>query len=203
MKQDIYLVDSQTGEAVPAELIQGISQEIIDQWATSWTPVFERVRGQFERDGIPRNKWPEDAHWDWGNKMSVTKGCLAYDSYCIMANGSLEGLMLLNNPKFSRLPDQIGKELVYIEFLATAPWNRAELCNPRKYKAVGSILAQVAIELSIDYEFGGRIGLHSLPKSADFYRKTLKMTELGPDPRHQNLIYFELTPEQARNFLDA
>jgi hypothetical protein len=201
MKQAITLIETQTNESVAAELIRGISQDVIEQWANSWNPAFDKIRAQFERNGVPREKWPEDAHWDWSNKMSVTKGCLAFESYCILANGSLEGLMLLNNTKYSCLPDQRGKELVYIEFLATAPWNRKELCHPRKYRAVGSILAQVAIELSVAYEFGGRIALHSLPKSADFYRNTLKMTELGPDPRHQNLIYFELTPEQASRFL--
>jgi hypothetical protein len=93
--------------------------------------------------------------------------------------------------------------VVYIEFLATAPWNRRELCNPRRFAGVGTILAEIAIQLSLDYEFGGRIGLHALPRAADFYRNVLHMTELGPDPdpQHQNLIYFEMTSQQASRFL--
>lgn len=111
--------------------------------------------------------------------------------------------MLLNNTKFSRLPEQRGQEVVYIEFLATVPWNRKEICNPRRFAGVGTILIEIAVELSLNYEFGGRIGLHSLPNAVEFYRNTLQMTELGPDtdPQHQNLIYFEMTSKQASRFL--
>ena len=203
MQQAITLLDAQSRNPVPAQLIGGISPEIIALWSTTWAPVFEKVRQQFKDNGIAKEKWPEDAHWDWGNKLALTKGRLAYESYCIMAGDSLEGLMLLNNTKFSRLPNQRGQEVVYIEFLATAPWNRQELCNPRRFAGVGTILAEIAIQLSLDYEFGGRIGLHALPRAADFYRNVLHMTELGPDPdpQHQNLIYFEMTSQQASRFL--
>jgi hypothetical protein len=67
---------------------------------------------------------------------------------------------------------------------------------------VGSVLLAAAIQLSIDEEFLGRLGLHSLPQADDWYRKC-RMTDLGPDPSEkQNLRYFEMTPEQAQAFLN-
>jgi len=201
MKQEIFLRDGQSGEAVPAELISGISDQTIEMWANTWQPAFDQVRNDFQLNSVPKEKWPEDAHWDWGNKLAMTKGCLSYEPYSIMANGSLEGLMLLNNTKFARLPQQRGESLIYIEFLAVAPWNRKELCNPRRYVGVGAILADLAIQISLASEFKGRIGLHSLPGALSFYRNRLKMSELGPDQSHNNLLYFEMTPEQAETFL--
>ena len=58
-----------------------------------------------------------------------------------------------------------------------------------------------AIHLSLAEEFSGRVGLHSLPQADDWYSRGCGMTDLGPDPAVQNLRYFEMTPEQAAEFL--
>ena len=46
-----------------------------------------------------------------------------------------------------------------------------------------------------------RVGLHSLPQADGFYTNTCGMTDLGTDPEHEGLRYFEMTPEQARAFV--
>ena len=50
-------------------------------------------------------------------------------------------------------------------------------------------------------EFQGRVGLHSLPQANGFYANTCGMTDLGPDPHHRELRYFEMTPVQAQEFI--
>lgn len=201
--QEITLRETSSGKSVSAELISGVPRDISDLWASSWEPVFKETIGRLKKEGVPASEWPHDARWRWAEKLTFPENCLAYQSYAIVADGSLEGLMLLNSTKFARLSGQQGEGLVYIELLATAPWNRIAYKNPRKFSGVGAILCEVAVQLSFDYEFKGRIGLHSLPESEDFYRNTLKMTELGIDnaPGHRGLTYFEMTPDQATLFL--
>ena len=50
--------------------------------------------------------------------------------------------------------------------------------------------------------FKGRIGLHSLPQSNNFYANKVGMTDMGQDEEYQNLRYFEMTPEQAEAFIE-
>lgn len=60
-----------------------------------------------------------------------------------------------------------------------------------------------AVEQSEEEGFHGRVGLHALPQAERFYAEVCGMTPLGPDPGAQNLIYFELGAQKAREFLDA
>ena len=61
-------------------------------------------------------------------------------------------------------------------------------------------MVRTAVELSLAEGFKGRIGLHSLPQTARFYRTVCGMADLGPDPSYHNLGYFEMTEGQAVNF---
>ncbi|MBK8035700.1 MAG: hypothetical protein IPK22_00985 [Verrucomicrobiaceae bacterium] len=181
----IYLTDGTTGEPVEAELISGITDDSLRLWESTWRPL---LQGR-----------TEDSRWDWERKLQIRGKELTCETFCIKVGDSLEGMMMINNASYSRL--YLGKELVYVEFLATAPWNRKEIRNPRQHGGVGEILIEAAIRLSLEYELEGRIGLVSLPGAEGFYRHVVKMTDLGPDPHHQDLIYFEATPEQAQAFL--
>lgn len=81
-------------------------------------------------------------------------------------------------------------QLVYVEALASAPWNRSNLQQPPTLRGVGSVLLNFARRRSLDLGYGGRIGLHALPGAEAFY--TLKnMTDYGSDPDKENLVYFE------------
>jgi hypothetical protein len=73
--------------------------------------------------------------------------------------------------------------------------------KPLRYKGVGSILIRAAIETSLSEGFKGRLGLHSLPQSNDFYANTCRMTDMGSDARYQDMHYFEMTSEQSEEFI--
>lgn len=115
----------------------------------------------------------------------------------------MQGLMmLLTLAVKGRLAGQAGKAVLYIEFLESAPWNLRDLAGIPQFLGIGVRLLEAAIEFSEEEGFGGRIGLHSLPQSDDFYRKY--MTDLGPDlSQSQGLRYFEMSPEQVRYFLEG
>jgi hypothetical protein len=108
-------------------------------------------------------------------------------------------MLLETDGHFARIATQAGSPLVYVNLLATAPWNLPEVNDPPRYRGVGTILLAAAATLSVDLGFKGRLGLHSLPRSEHWYER-LKITNLGPDPdpQKQNLKYYEMTPDQAQ-----
>ena len=127
---------------------------------------------------------------------------LANPGFSIVCDGLTQGMMIVDTVRRRcRVESQKGQHLVYVEFVENAPWNRAELLGPPRYRGVGSILIKAAVALSEDSEFHGRIGLHSLPQANDFYANTCGMTDLGIDPDYEGLRYFEMTPEQAQAFV--
>ena len=49
--------------------------------------------------------------------------------------------------------------------------------------------------------FRGRVGLHALPQAELFYEKACGMTPLGREIAKQNLLYMELSGQQAEKLL--
>lgn len=191
----IYLLESKSGDIVEASLFDEVTDSHLSLWEDSWLPEMKTHRASF-RPGIS----PEDSHWDWRRKANALNGLLGYQSYSIICQGELQGLMLTNDISSARLPVQFGKPIIYVEFLSTAPWNRPELRMPPKYRGCGRIFILAAIQTSIDAGFRGRIGLHSLPAAEKFYEEKCGFTRLGPDSSHHNLIYYEMTQTQADVF---
>jgi len=103
----------------------------------------------------------------------------------------------------SRLAAERGKPLVYIDYVEAAPWNWTvpEIGREGRFRAIGSILFWRAIKQSQEEGFYGRVGLHALPQAEQWYEKGLRMTSVGRDPGKQNLLYFELSRQQAESLL--
>ncbi len=55
--------------------------------------------------------------------------------------------------------------------------------------------------MSIGQTAGGRVGLHSLPASEEFYSSRCGMTCIGPDPTYHDLVYFEYPDGVATRWL--
>jgi hypothetical protein len=108
--------------------------------------------------------------------------------------------MLIQAPQFAKLAAHKGRDLVYVELLATAPWNRKKLLPDPLYKGVGPMLIATAISHSHDLGSKGRLGLHSLPQSEPWYRDFAGFSDLGYDTLKE-MQYFEVTEEQAAAFL--
>lgn len=192
----IYLLSAK-GDDCPAELHFGIKPEHLSDWLYKWQPFLEE-----KLKNIPAALRPQHPHWNWLKKQMVYGGQIAMSSYAITCNGETQGLMWVNKTKYSQMEAAKGKPLVYIEFLSSAPWNDRRLQSPVCYKGVGSIMVKAAINLSVDEEFKGRIGLHSLPQAEPFYNK-MGLCDLGIDHSHQSLRYYEMTEEQAGLILDS
>ncbi|MCK1604980.1 UvrD-helicase domain-containing protein [Bradyrhizobium sp. 166] len=98
-----------------------------------------------------------------------------------------------------QIPPHNGRELAYIDRVATAPWNRHKFTETPKYKGVGRALFATSVSLSFELEFRGRIGLHALEQSETWYQE-LGLTDCGFDEA-EGMRYFEMTEEQAIEFL--
>lgn len=114
----------------------------------------------------------------------------------------MQGLMLVSNAGHPcRIEEQKGKEQIYVDFVATAPWNSPGLAASPRYGLVGRVLIATAVQLSLEEGFRGRLGLHSLPQAETFYANNCEMTDLGLDQKKEGLRYFEMTLTQAAAFL--
>ena len=76
----------------------------------------------------------------------------------------MQGLLEVSKEgHFAKLPSQKGKPLIYVKYVETAPSN-IKLLEPKPiFGGVGARLIRVAVELSLDEDCKGRVGLHSLP----------------------------------------
>ena len=200
----VHLFNVARGEAEVAELWDAITEEQLADWEGEWLPEQFKAIQRLRRGRVPRSEWPQSRHWDWRRKVANLRGMLAAPGFSLVCGGVTQGMMIAETVKSRcRFDSQRGQHLVYIEFLENAPWNRAALVDAPRYRGVGSVLIRAAIALSEDLEFDGRIGLHSLPQADSFYRSTCGMTDLGPDSGYRGALrYFEMTPGQARAFVE-
>lgn len=197
----IYLLDVATGDSVEAELRDAIEDTDLHDWKSKWQPEIDALREDLERRSVPRNQWPQSLHWNWQRKMDFADGLIGIRGFSVTVQGETQGLALVDLTKSAREPSQLGKALVYLDYLEVAPWNRADLGRAIKLKGVGTALLTAVVALSEVEDFKGRMGLHSLPQSEEFYRQWCGMTDLGPDAAYSGLRYFEMTAEQASSFL--
>jgi len=198
----IVLFETATQSATPAELHDAITDQHLADWEAEWMPELFSILKGLRAEGVERSLWPQSRHWNWGEKTKANEGRLDNQCFAIVCNGVTQAMMITELTHRARLPEQERDHLVYVEFVEAAPWNRRDIIGEQpRYSGCGSILIRAAIEFSKLEGFKGRIGLHSLPQSNNFYANKIGMTDLGPDPDHQNLRYFEMIPAQAEAFI--
>lgn len=202
----VVLVNRVTTLAEPAEVVSPIDQQDVDCFLSEWKPVFDDKIAELEKAGLHTHQGRadhniEDSHWDWSVLLLDRAKQLRWVSYAVRCGGQTQGLMFLDLLPVCRHASQADKQMVYVDRLSTAPWNRKELVKPSLYRGVGSVLITEAILHSRDEGFGGRIGLHSLPRATPFYRDEVGMLALGPDPKNQDMHYFEMTSANADAYL--
>ncbi|MCA3185929.1 MAG: GNAT family N-acetyltransferase [Cupriavidus sp.] len=194
------------GAAIEAQIHEPITPAHLEGWQATWRSAIESTRVQLAARQASPSEYPESAHWDWNKKIAVLGGFAAYRTFALIAEGDLQGLMVVETVQHrARLNDEQGRRdlnLVYVEFLEAAPWNRPEHARPVRFRGTGSVLIAAAIQVSRDEGYRGRLGLHSLPQSEPFYRNTIGMQDFGPDDGYPGkLRYFEMTARVADDFL--
>jgi hypothetical protein len=187
----IWLYDNLLKCPVAAEL-QSLAEEQIDSANATWVPEFHRRRQMRASD-------QDFLVWDWPSKEKYLLAKNTVRDYAVIRGDRVEGLMILQEPEPSRLDPQ--RPVLYVRYLATAPWNRPFRDQPGRFRHVGTVLIGQAVCESRTLGCGGGIGLHSLSGSDAFYRK-LGFHEFGPDPANRGLTYFELAAAESAHILE-
>jgi hypothetical protein len=197
-RSEVLLLDRHTGKVVDAVLIDGLAKHDIERAEALWRPAMDAAVKERLAAGKPI---PQHHHWDWRKKHAHFGAILLYQFLGIECAGDMQGMMMLETAGcFCRDKARLGKGLVQVTFLATAPWNSLEAVDNPRYKHVGSVLIRAAIAISDDLGFSGCIGLHALQQAEQWYAKHGGMTDFGFDAA-KKMRYFEMTVAQAAAFV--
>lgn len=190
-RQDRALVDA----ILHTELLPTVLAEAEKEWGPIRLKAAQKLLDTGRKGEIPQHY-----HWDWGEKSHKLQ-LLAYRCFGIKCADKWQGLLLVKlSGQVARLDPDKGKDLVYIDYLESAPWNLHTMVDTPLYGGIGSLLMRTAVQLSYDEEFHGRVGLHALPQAEDFYREDCGMHGCGTDASYQDLPYYEMTRETATSF---
>ncbi|MFM9966341.1 MAG: GNAT family N-acetyltransferase [Planctomycetaceae bacterium] len=187
----VGLLETATGKIQSAILHQGIHERHIVDVEQLWQPAC----GLLDRWSAGKHV-EESSHWDWRKKVRSVRRNSRQDSFAIEFGELTQGLMIVTSGKRSRIEVGEKRELIYVDYVEVAPWNRNGWKPQRLFASIGSVFVRVAIDFSFDRGFEGRIGLHSLPQADGFYRR-MGLLDLGPDTDYDDLRYFEMTSTRA------
>jgi hypothetical protein len=202
----VWVVDVATKNPVEAELDDDLSVESLLDIEADWEPFRKGLRRQLRQFRVPRNQWPQSLHWNWADKsLPLTLGKSSADQriFGLRGKGDWQAVMVTRkNQMTALLAPGAGRELIYIDFLESAPWNWsiAELRQERRFGKIGKLMVRAAVEQSVAEGSDGRISLHSLPQAEGFYQ-SCGMTRMKLDAAYDNLPYYELTAQAAQAFL--
>lgn len=207
-----YNMDSpEHGKLFKIDVVEGLDLAHIDYIDKSWRPVIERqyrlailhyfllpVALQTDdsfRDILNKLAIP-DRHWDWCMKYAVAAKTNR-KVYGLLNSNDVEAVMMIELGHTARCTPDL--PLVYVEFVAVAPWNRSAIQRPERFRGMGTLMLGAAVEVSRMQGLDGRCGLHSLPAAEGFYRR-IGMKEFGIDPRKEGMRYFEFDAMAAKAF---
>jgi len=134
-----------------------------------------------------------DLGWRWLDK-ALCLNSTEYHWFFLTADEKIQSVCIIYHPKQSRMD---GDKIFYIDYLASAYWNRDRPGHVKKFGNVGKILISYASYFAT-HVLGYRPGfcLHSLPTAEGFYKK-LGMIEFEADAAKENLRYYEAPPQVA------
>jgi hypothetical protein len=205
------LKERTTNAFVDAELHDSLSPDDMIDSEGLWRAERLVIAQALDVAGGAREDWPQHLHWDWAAKLRVGSGLdvggplSPYRLMGIRVRGEehWQGLVLTTSIGHREKIGGRGRDILYIKYLETAPWNLVveTLGRTGRYGGVGPQLLRASIALSRALGLRGRVGLHALPQAERFYRDDCGMTDLDIDTACERLRYFELTEEQAATFL--
>ncbi len=175
--QEAIQLQQGNGQLVEACLYT-IQPRHLDDFNTIWKSILEELDA-------------EDTFWDWTRKKRLSLSDERYEAYAVEYDDLTQGLLWIET-QWHRSQWVIGQPLVYIEALASAPWNRRLINSNPWLQGIGTVLLQFARKRSLDLGYQGRLGLHALPGSESFY-EARNMLNFGCDPDRE-MVYFEYGP---------
>jgi len=164
-----------SNQRVSASIVD-LAQTHLEDFEAHWIPLLKKARA-------------EDKFWDWLVKKRISLDSDHFESYAIECQEFTQGLMAIET-RWHRSKREHRQNIVYVQALASAPWNRKTIQHHPTLRGVGTALLLFSRQRSLELGFQGRIGLHALPGAESFYDGQ-NMIDYGPDPEQENLTYCE------------
>lgn len=190
MKSVLY--DRQAQRTTVADFVP-MTEDLLRRANSSWITSFQQRYQAQEQD---------DDAWMWnGNQIvDLLTGRAELRLFGLVVNERIMGVLFLQNASQPARIDP-SLHLLYVQYIATAPWNRREKNQAGRLRGVGTSLMAWAKTLSQEAGCGGRLGLHSLRSSDSFYHQ-MGLHSFGLDPAHRGMNYFELCDSGAMQHFD-
>lgn len=198
----IKIIRGIDGAIVDAQLHRGLRAVDLTLIERQWSPWRQDIIRRLSERGVDPAIWPQSLHWDWFAKLRYLQ-LLAVEVCAIDAEGEWQAIVMMETVTHRcQLAEQVGKHLVYVDYIETAPWNWPipEFGLSRRFKGLGHILFRNVIRRSFDLGYKGRIGLVALPQAKAFYGATLGMAQIPATSPHE-LDYFELSEAKAMELI--
>lgn len=190
----VWVWDNELRHAVDANLMP-MTDEHVAKLNATWVPEFHRRQESGVRD-------QDFLMWETGVKyMDLLTRRINVNTYVVVRSSNVQGVLVLaKTPETSRLHEN--EHVLIVHYLATAPWNRRGRVSSGRYRGTGTVLLGHAVLDSMAAGCLGRLGLHSLTDSDDYYR-AMGFDDLGLNPAERGLRYFELSVSDAARLLCA
>ena len=138
----------------------------------------------------------EDMHWSWFKKHQVY-----YDNqynWCFfLVDGVPQGACLIYHPKKSINGQD---SIFYIEYVASAPWNRPNLLDQPRFKGIGTkLLKSISKYSSANHCLNRGFSLLALPKAEGYYQKIgMRHFQVRDE---KPMKYFEMFSDEHQIFM--
>lgn len=170
-------------------------------WCCYFLKIIEQLAqnhpGENVRKLIAQNSI-NDQHWRWFNKVLALSDPNKYEWFYLIADGEVQAAAVVCHPEVSRFNSD---EIIYIDYVAVAPWNRDTVIAGKRFGGLGSKLIK-ALNLHLGKKLSYREGfsLHSLAQAKTYYER-IGMTDFGPDSKKQDMHYFEMEASVAKGYI--
>lgn len=204
------LLCNHTGVYVPYTVHVGLDTMLTlgldEEWSAEKVVAVGELRVVYP-DGIPEVDALQilaqygltDFGWNW---ITKTRICSSddFEWFYLMAEGKAQAVCIIYHPKSSVVD---GERIFYIDYIASAYWNRNRPTHRRRFSSVGTKLIAFAIKHFTE-NLGYRPGfsLHSLPTAEDYY-VSLGITPYECDAAKEGLRYFEADAACATVLLET
>jgi len=140
-RKQIPLIDGATRGPVAATLIEDVSEQELQAVDALRGPYTADAKREALKREVLSGDLPEHGHWRWG-PLYATEDRRFFGIEC---DGEMQALMLVRTDKSCRLAGQAGLPLIYVDRLATAPWNYGKflalLGRAPRYRKAGDLLS--------------------------------------------------------------
>lgn len=198
---------SDTGEWVNLRICEADSLSL-DHMTKVWHKMSQSVVGHYKVAGRDAEcpAWTSWMPHDWSRKTIADRL-----KFVVWDEDVLAGFLNLRVPFGSQFDP--GRDIVYIEHLATSPGNQHTPIWNGRLQYIGLSLLAFAVLQSKERGLGGPVGLHATDESEEFYRHVNQTRHEslfhpvqngvpGYYPGHEHQAYFEATTEGALKLLD-